>query len=323
MQAAHGRLAAALDRVQQLETELAAFKASAAEAISLEQSDLVGRLTLVAPAIKVGIAKSQGKVGEALAPLSAARRNAAAHCFDAPAARIAQMSQRALNRLQRGARRTSRQCRRRHRQAPAQLSAAERVPTTWTTCWRKRARSTPCTMRARPGVLFDLAERRWLPPMRPAQLASGPLWFNAENEELAEGHNVPADKEAGDTENEERAVVGAADPPPGVPSAARDDDDVILEEFRRRAQAEEEELLCGDGRAREVAKAALQRHLQKGQIACPEGHSLVTTTLVRHLCCDGPACGGKSGEQALAFVQCVQCNVNLCLYCISKLQGWR
>ena len=68
---------------------------------------------------------------------------------------------------------------------------------------------------------------------------------------------------------------------------------------------------------RDVAAQVLERHLQAKQMTCPMGHRLQSTTLVRHLCCDGPICGGKTGEQALALGQCQECEFNLCLRYIS------
>lgn len=100
----------------------------------------------------------------------------------------------------------------------------------------------------------------------------------------------------------------------------KDNDEEVLEEFRRHAQAEEELLRCGDDRSRSVAEQALQRLLQRSKATCPHGHTLVVTTLVRHRWCDGPVCGGKSGEEALVLARCDECDGNLCLQCVARLE---
>ena len=80
------RLRARLDRVEGLQAKIDRFEV---------EEEAAARLGLILPAVCAGVA------GEPLPRLARARRNAAAHCFTEPAARIATMNQRDLNRLQR------------------------------------------------------------------------------------------------------------------------------------------------------------------------------------------------------------------------------
>ena len=97
-------------------------------------------------------------------------------------------------------------------------------------------------------------------------------------------------------------------------------DDVALEEGVRRAAAEREALLCGDARSRAVATQVLERHLATRMVVCPNGHQLVVAKEVRDIFCDGPLCGGRGGEEALALAYCEKCDAALCISCIAKVK---
>ena len=115
------------------------------------------RLALVAPAMRAELG------GPTVGALKTRRRNAAAHCRKASAARIRTLDGAGLNRLQRSERQGRSRGRRagrarKHRGAPESRTAAEAVPLGW--CRQVRsgkagATSAPC----RRGAVFDMAER--------------------------------------------------------------------------------------------------------------------------------------------------------------------
>ena len=123
-QATAGKLAKAYDRIVELEAEVAALRAAqvttgvadmstsstspvqiAAGPAAIEE--LQARLALIAPVVLQGIYTAREQRGiwsHKLSSLVVARCNAAAHCFYITASAISNMSQRALNAVQRGKR---------------------------------------------------------------------------------------------------------------------------------------------------------------------------------------------------------------------------
>ena len=93
-------LKGALARILELEAALRVFQAAPGE--YSDRSELAIRLALTAPLLAEKIA---GKIK--LSKLATARRNAANHVFDTPAALIRGMGRSSLNALQRGTRRST------------------------------------------------------------------------------------------------------------------------------------------------------------------------------------------------------------------------
>ena len=341
----------------ELAAAMAAAKVTQADLEVSSHEELVGRLMLVAPPIMDGIQtlEQHGRRGEAsttTSSLQIARRNVAAHHFGLPARTIASMAQVELNRVQRQARacrrppctsRTQHLLRRRRGQ-PAARTAAEAVSPVWT---RKLGRQS-----SQKGWRFDLADRNRRAQLAPSPrpMLSGATYFKQVylegQENIAKDDSADMDETTGQVRDGGNEELDALDEVDDVSVARREDrahdevakqtgddqehqsvidgekdnDEEVLEEFRRHAQAEEELLRCGDDRSRSVAEQALQRLLQRSKATCPHGHTLVVTTLVRHRWCDGPVCGGKSGEEALVLARCDECDGNLCLQCVARLE---
>jgi hypothetical protein len=173
-----GQLRSALDRVLQLEAELADARAVAClhcESGCQTEPELCQRLELAAPVLRAGIAASAGKhqpttatrrSAIALLPnVVVARRHAATHNFLVPASKIASMSLSALNVLQRGPRRPrSRRAGKiavsPHRRVPEAKSSADAVPIGWTVATRGTTQRRLARPRSLP-PLRDFAGSRW------------------------------------------------------------------------------------------------------------------------------------------------------------------
>lgn len=345
-EAERGRLGHALDRILDLEAEIEKLSAKVVEQDDQEKLrgtvmaaaaiegrtnhsvELIARLALTAPVLEAKILEAAGHSCIAATPQVVAKRNAANHAFQVPAAALASMEQAELNAVQGGKRRP------RSRAAFGRVRTALPEPPRAVKFRRQQALRTPAekitsTWQVKPARSKSMPSSRIAPVNGQVEELSGPQYkFQVLVEAAFPAHTIKESQSIMTVQKEERATNSAQGKPQqanhmkegnGRGAPKQEDEDAVLEAALAQARQEHEGRLCGSLEHRQVGKLALQRFLSQSQRTCPEGHPLQVSEHVRGQWCDGPC--ARPGEATLAIGHCERCQVDVCIGCLSCLRG--